>query len=134
MVDYGVYYPNGTPEFQDVRRSKLSTQGAHHQIFQGWIPKWEDGEPIIEVACSPPVSQTPGALGALGKAPSNLDVFCRGSPAVSLEQSSTMAVTWLRQWGSLDGPEPMILLMYEIAPIDTGNNTVVFRTIPKFSQ
>ena len=51
---------------------------------------------------------------------------------MSLEQSSTMAVTWLRQWGSLDSPEPMILLMYEIAPIDTGNNTVVFRTIPTF--
>lgn len=54
---------------------KLSTQGAHHQIFQGWIPKWEDGEPIIEVACSPPVSQTPGALGALGKVPPILMCF-----------------------------------------------------------
>ena len=34
--------------------------------------------------------------------------------------------------GSLDGPEVMILLMEEIAPVDVGN-TVVFRTIQAFA-
>lgn len=39
------------------------------------MARWEDGEPIIEVACSPPVSTTPGALGALGKVPPILMSF-----------------------------------------------------------